>query len=164
MRMPCHTFGAAVLRASSVVLVLAVAMGCGSDPDQGGRLTQPESTSNQSMTADALTFGGIVLPPSATVLGVRGDKGIDQLYVLAIAVDRPGIDVLLTGSGFTKPLQPGRRVRMSPVAGFDPDNGTDIASAQDRRTLEGAAAVSREVLVDLSDPQKPVVHWWLFTT
>ena len=53
---------------------------------------------------------------------------------------------------------------MSPVAGFDPDNGTDIASAQDRWTLEGATPVSREVLVDLSDPQKPVVHWWLFTT
>ncbi len=145
-----------MLRVTLVVLLLAAAVGCG--------VTQPEPTSSQAVAADALAFGGIVLPPSAEVLGARGDKGIDQLYVLAISVDRSGVDALLTGSQFTTPLQPGRRVRMSPLDGFDPDNGTDIASAQDRRPVDGGPAVSREVLVDLSDPQKPVVHWWVFTT
>lgn len=108
-------------------------------------------------TSEALAFGGIVLPPGADVLGVRGDKGVDQLYTVAIAVDSADVPELLDESGFTTPLQPGRQVHMPPVADREP--GADIASAQDRR-----GAVTREVLVDRTDPARPVVTWWLFTT
>ncbi|MGC7094736.1 hypothetical protein ACPZ19_08735 [Amycolatopsis lurida] len=114
----------------------------------------------------ALDFGGIVLPPGAEVLGVLDERGIDQLYALAIAVEPDTVDSLLAGSGFTKELEPGRQVFLPPVPGFDPDRGTDIASAQDALPAGRArpAKVTREVLLDRADPDRPVVHLWLFTT
>jgi hypothetical protein len=129
-------------------------------------MPQRGSTGTTVDPTEALNFGGIVLPPSAKVLGVEGDKGIDQIYRLAVEVDPGSVDTLLSGSKFTTPLEKGRRVSMTPVQGFDPDNGTDIASAQDSLPPEGERkqTVFREILVDRTNPAQPIVHLWLFTT
>lgn len=115
---------------------------------------------------EALQFGGVVLPPSATVLGVREESGQDTLFVLAIALEAREIDDLLSGSGFTAQLQPGARVFMPPVEGFDPNSGTDVASGEDRLSAGSGRTqgVNRTVLVNRSDPAAPIVHIWLFTT
>ncbi|UVS81675.1 hypothetical protein [Actinokineospora sp. UTMC 2448] len=107
--------------------------------------------------SEALAFGGVVLPPDADVLGVRGEKGVDQLYILAVAVEAADVPTMLAESGFATSLEPGRQVHMAPIDGHAP--GADVASAQDRR-----GRVIREVLVDRTDPARPIVHWWLFTT
>ncbi|MGH8910099.1 MAG: hypothetical protein ACRD0K_27285 [Egibacteraceae bacterium] len=124
------------------------------------------ATTDQATITEALRFGGIVLPPTATVLGVHSDKGIDQLYRLVLQIDPGSVDALLSGSGFTTPLEAGRQVFMSPVEGFTPASPTKVASAQD--TLpprdDRDQTVTREVLVDSSDPARTLVHLWLFTT
>jgi hypothetical protein len=98
-----------------------------------------------------------VLPPTATVLAVQGDRGIDQLYRLAVRVDPGAVAELLSGSSFTTSLERGRRVFMPPLPGFDPDNGREIASAHDTLPAgEGRARpVNREILVDHSIPAQP---------
>jgi hypothetical protein len=118
------------------------------------------------MVAEALEFGGIELPPSATVLGVESEAGANTLYRLAIRIEPGSVDRTLADSGFMAELQQGRRVFMPPVAGFDLDSGGGIASAQDRfRSGDGGElTVIREILVDRSDPAAPIVHLWLFTT
>lgn len=58
-------------------------------------------TTDQAVTDEALRFGGIVLPPSARVLGVQHDKGIDQRYRLAIGINPNAVETLLSGSRFT---------------------------------------------------------------
>jgi hypothetical protein len=151
------------------MLALGIVTGaCGSSPGQEDRMS-PSSTFNattEATIAEALTFGGIILPPSAKVLGVDRSKGMDQRFTLAVETDPASVDALLSGSKFTAPLQPGRKVFMPSIQGFNPDNGTDIASAQDRLPPEGdrTHTVTREILVDRTNATKPVVHLWLFTT
>jgi hypothetical protein len=154
----------------SVILALALTA-CGSDvPSQENRMPphgpSDTATNDNSLATEALSFGGIVLPPSAKVLAVDTDRGIDQIYRLAVEVDPGSIDTLLSGSTFTSPLEQGRKVFMPALQGFDPDNGSDIASAQDRLPPQGQRKnyVAREILVDRTNPAKPVVHLWLFTT
>jgi hypothetical protein len=154
----------------SAILALALTA-CGSDvPNQENRMPprgpSDTATNDNSLAAEALSFGGIVLPPSAKVLAADTDRGIDQQYRLAVEVDPNSIDALLSGSTFTTPLEHGRKVFMPALHGFDPDNGTDIASAQDRLPPQGQRKnyVSREILVDRTNPAKPVIHLWLFTT
>ena len=86
--------------------------------------------------------------------------------VLAVRVDAGSVDALLSGSRFVAQLQPGRRVFIPPVEGFEPNAGNDIASAQDRLAPQGERrnAVTREVLVNRSAADGPVVHIWLYTT
>jgi len=128
----------------------------------GASAAQPD----QATTEEAMRFSGIVLPSTAQVLGIEHNKGIDQIYKLAIAVDRDSIATLLENSDFTKPLQPGRRVFLAPVEGFGPITSTDVASAQDR--LESAdgkgPTVTRDILVDRGDLDRPVIHIWAYTT
>ncbi|MBP2182966.1 hypothetical protein [Amycolatopsis magusensis] len=124
------------------------------------------STPAAAALESALDFGGIVLPPGAEVLGVLDQRGIDQLYALAVALGPDTVDGLLRASGFGGELEPGRQVFLPPVPGFDPDRGTDIASAQDALPAGRArrARVIREVLVDRGELGRPIVHIWLFTT
>ncbi|SHH00876.1 hypothetical protein [Streptoalloteichus hindustanus] len=119
---------------------------------------------DQASITEALTFGGIVLPPSATVLGVQGQKGIDQLYVLAVRMPPEAVDTLLATSKFTKPLDRTNRGSMSPLPGLT--LGTDLAWAQDSLPPgEGRKhEVFREVTVDRTDKTQSTVHLWLFNT
>ncbi|MFI6027177.1 hypothetical protein [Amycolatopsis magusensis] len=124
------------------------------------------STPAAEALESALDFGGIVLPPGAEVLGVLDQRGIDQLYALAVALGPDTVDGLLRASGFGAELEPGRQVFLPPVPGFDPDRGTDIASAQDALPAGRLrpARVTREVLVDRGEPARPVAHLWFYTT
>jgi hypothetical protein len=124
------------------------------------------ATNDNSLATEALSFGGIVLPPAAKVLGADYTKGIDLAYRVAIEIDSGSVDALLSASQFTTPLEPGRKVFMPALDGFDPDNGSDIASAQDRLAPQGQRKhyVAREILVDRTNSAKLVVHLWLFTT
>ncbi len=154
----------------SVVLALTLAVtACGADPDTETRLPRNSpsgSATNDNLAAEALSFGGIVLPPAAKVIGVDYNKGIDLIYRVAIEIDSGSVDTLLSASQFTTPLEQGRKVFMPALDGFDPDNGSDIASAQDRLPPQGERKyyAAREILVDRTNPVKPVVHLWLFTT
>jgi hypothetical protein len=113
---------------------------------------------------EALRFGGIVAPASARVLGVQYESGIDQLY--RIAIDPDSIPSLLSASRFTPPLETGSRPSMRPVDGFGLGPATAVSSASDTLAPEGDRknTIERQVAVDRSDPAKPLVHLWLFTT
>jgi hypothetical protein len=156
---------------ATVAALLALAVtACGSGSPQEDRLPNDRpsetTTTNSDLAAQAMAFGGIVLPPSAKVLAATETKAIDQLYTLAIEIGPNSTDTFLSGSKFTTPLTPGRKVFMPPALGFDPNNSSDIASAQDRLLPEGQRthAVTREILIDRGNPAKPIVHLWLFTT
>lgn len=123
-------------------------------------------TTDQAMIDDAIRFGGVVLPTSAKVLGVQHDKGIDQRYRLAIEINSDSLQSLLSGSGFITPLEPDSGPFMQPIEGFDLKAATAVSSATDSLAPDGerTSTVFRQVAVDSSDPAKPVVHMWLFTT
>lgn len=126
----------------------------------------PEPTTEQALVDEALRFGGIVLPPSATVLGVARSRGLDTLYTLAVEVDSGEVDQMLAESQFTPPLQQGYPVHMDPAVDIAIGSGPDIESAQHRLPPADGRTVSvvRKVLVDHSDPERTVVHLWLFDT
>ncbi|RZQ62146.1 hypothetical protein [Amycolatopsis suaedae] len=142
------------------LLMLLVA--CGAEPGS----PRGEEPADPAAVEQALRIGHIVLPPGTQVLGAQADRGIDQLYRLAVAVEPASVEPLLTGSGFTTPLERGRKVFTPGVEGFHPDNGSDIASAEDRLPPQPGTpdVVTREVLVDRTDPARPVVHWWIVGT
>ena len=123
-------------------------------------------TTDQAVIDEALRFGGIALPPSAKVLGVQYDKGIDQRYRLAIGIDPNSVETLLSGSEFTTPLEPDPGPFMAPVDGFDLTTAITVSSTSDTLAPQGerTSTVFRRVAVDRSDPAEPVVHLWLFTT
>lgn len=123
-------------------------------------------TTDQAVIDEALRFGGIVLPPSARVLGVQYDKGIDQRYRLAVGIEPNSVETLLSGSGFTTALEPDPGPFMAPVEGFDLATATAVSSTSDTLAPHGerTSTVFRRVAVDRSDPADPVVHLWLFTT
>ncbi|MGH3520424.1 MAG: hypothetical protein ACRDQ7_24180 [Haloechinothrix sp.] len=142
---------------------------CSFGPEQEERMPYPNAnsvTTDKATVSEALSFGGIVLPPGARVLGVQSNKSMDQLHRVVVEVEPAAVDTLLSGSGFTTPLKPGRQVFMSPVDGFTPGSATKIASAQDNISPEAnrKQTVTREVLVDRNDPLKVRVFLWLFTT
>lgn len=124
------------------------------------------ATTDSATITEALQFGGIVLPPSVQVLGVQHDKGIDQRYRLAIAAVPDSVDVLLSESGFIAPLEADPGPFMAPVDGFDLTSATAVSATSDTLAPQGerTSTVFRRVAVDRSDPTKPIVHLWLFTT
>lgn len=156
----------------AVMLMLGVAAtttACGTEPGQEDRMRHSGSTgvrTDQAMIDEALRFGGIALPPSARVLGVQYDKGIDQRYRLAIRIDPNSVETLLSRSGFTTPLEPDPGPFMAPVEGFDLTTATTVSSTNDTLAPQGerTSTVFRRVAVDRSNPKEPVVHLWLFTT
>jgi hypothetical protein len=156
----------------AVMLTLGVAAtttACGTEPGQEDRMRHSGSTgvtTDQAVIDEALRFGGITLPPSARVLGVQYDKGIDQRYRLAIGIDPNSVETLLSRSGFTTPLEPDPGPFMAPVDGFDLTTATTVSSTSNTLAPQGerSSTVFRRVAVDRSDPAEPVVHVWLFTT
>jgi hypothetical protein len=157
---------------TAVMLTLGIAAtttACGTEPGQENRMRQSGSTgvtTDQAVIDEALRFGGITLPPSARVLGVQYDKGIDQRYRLAIWIEPNSVETLLSGSGFTTPLEPDPGPFMAPVDGFDLTTATTVSSTSDTLAPQGerTSTVFRRVAVDRSDPAESVVHLWLFTT
>ncbi|MGH3912027.1 MAG: hypothetical protein ACRDTC_01245 [Pseudonocardiaceae bacterium] len=124
------------------------------------------ATTDPATITEALQFGGVVLPPSVHVLGAQHDKGIDQRYRLAISAVPDSVDALLSESGFSTPLAADLGPFMAPVDGFVLTSTTAVSSTSDTLAPQGerTSTVFRRVAVDRSDPTKPVVHLWLFTT
>lgn len=160
------TVGTPKSRCSAIVLTLALAIiACSANPEP--KVHVPPASVDGPLTAEALSFGEIVLPLSARVLAVNADRGINRSYRLAIEVPPDSVATLLSGSNFTEPLLPGRRMLMPALSGFDPPIAADVESAQDRLPVEEgrrANGVTREVLVEQIDPARSVVHFWLFVT
>ncbi len=125
-----------------------------------------EVTTDPATIEEALRFGGIALPPSARVLGVQHDKGIDQRYRLAIGIDPQSVEALLSESRFTTPPEPDPGPFMAPVDGFDLAASTTVSSISDTLAPQGerTSTVFRRVAIDRRDPAEPIVHLWLFTT
>lgn len=133
------------------------------------RMTQRPSggvTTDPVTISAALQFGGIVLPPSALVLGVQHDSGIDERYRMAVRLAGDEVPELLAGSGFAAPLAADAGPFPASVAGFDLSTAQNTQAASDS-LAPGAGRLStvfREIVVDHSSPAAPVVHLWLFTT
>ncbi len=114
----------------------------------------------------ALELGGIVAPPSAEVLGVAHDAGIDDQYRFALGLPPGDVAVLMAESGFTTPLTPDAGPYNDVVDGFDLSTATDVVATEDRLEPEAdrTQTVYRKVVVDRSDPARSVAHFWVFTT
>jgi hypothetical protein len=151
-----------------IVPGIATASGCAFTEVEEERMQStdaPASGSEQSLVNEALQFSGVVLPPGAEVLGVTEESGLDQLYALAIAVDQDSAEALLAGSGFHAQMRPGQRVFLPPVPGFEPNASGNISSGQDKFQPDGdRPVVNRKILVDRTDPARPTMHIWAFTT
>jgi hypothetical protein len=131
-------------------------------------MSQPGSTrvtTDQATAEEALRFGDIVQPPSAKILGVQLDKGINERYRLVIEVHPDDVQELLSRSGFNAPLVPDSGPFMEPVAGFNLKAATAVLSAEDSLPPNNGRrkTVFRRVAVDRSNPSKSIVHLWLFT-
>lgn len=158
----------AVSTLAAAVAVLSTTA-CGPTSNQEGGMPQRGSSApapDQTTIADALSFSGIVLPASATVVGAQHDRGIDERYRLAIRLNPADIDPLLTGSGFTTALLPDPGPYQQPVDGYTLDGATNVTSAEDNLPAGGdrKRSVFRHVALDRSDPDNPVMYWWIFTT
>lgn len=154
-----------MILATALAVLVGATVACAPASRQEEPAEQPP-TPDPALVAEALRFGGVVLPPGATVLAAESERGVDQLYRVAVQVDPESVPALLTESGFAAPLREGRPVFMPPVGGFDLSESTDVASNQDQLPPDGDrdTTVTREILVDRSDPAAPVIHLWLFTT
>jgi hypothetical protein len=155
----------------AVLLVMAVLTGCGGvEVDVRGegdrsRTAADSSTPNPESTAEALRFGELTLPPSAEVVWVGSERGLDRLYLLVIELDPGEVDQLLADSGFTVALQEQQPVHLVAPPGYDLDRIEDFASAQDRLDpTDDHPEVFRQVLIDRDNPDRTRVFWWLFTT
>lgn len=118
-----------------IVTSIATVSGCAFTEAEEERMQStntPTSGPEQSLVNEALRFSGVVLPPGAEVLGAAEESGLDQLYVLAIAVDEGSVGALLAGSGFHAQLQPGQHVFLAPAPGFEPNASGNISSGQDK--------------------------------
>lgn len=144
----------------AALLVAGVAMisGC------AGGEAREDHPPDAAHVNDALAFSGIAMPPGTRVLGVDGEHGLDQMYKLAVSVDAQAVDRMLTDSGLTVALVPGRQPSQPPVDGVA--LGSVVASASDELPPGPGreSTVFREILVDRTDPAKPVVHVWAHTT
>lgn len=125
-----------------------------------------QATTDQATVDEALRFGGIVLSPSAKILGVQFDKGIDERYRLAIEANPEDVQALLSRSGFNAPLVPDSGPFMEPVDGFDLNAAAAVFSTEDSlpSSSERPNMVFRRVAVDHGNPAKSMVYLWLFTT
>ncbi|CAM04817.1 hypothetical protein SACE_5631 [Saccharopolyspora erythraea NRRL 2338] len=112
------------------------------------------------VVAEASALSGVIPPPHAQVLGAACERGRDQLCKFAVAVDAAQLEPLLAASDFTAELVPGKSASMLPVEGVEP--GPRIASGEDQVVHQQTA--NREILVDRTNPARPVVHVWAFTT
>src|SRR5690606_10936831 len=157
----CYAAGWKVAALALATVMAGALVACGFGPGREGGAKPDEER-----VEEALEFGRIVLPSSAVILGIEIDDGLDTLHLLAIRREPGGVDRMLSDSRFTADLEPGRLDSMPTVAGVELGDVDRIASAQDTIRSGGGAGLwaHREVLVDRTDPEAPVVHLWLFTT
>jgi hypothetical protein len=150
-----------------VLLALATLLlaACSPTPNREDRMS-PSPTTDQATTAEALRFGGIAAPPSAKVLGVQHDRGIDERYRVVMSVSPGDVTALLSGSGFTAKPQPDSPPYQASVDGHDLSEATSVESVEDSLPPGDGRTrtVFRQVSIDRTDPAKPLVHLWLFTT
>jgi hypothetical protein len=142
---------------------------CTDTPDQeDSRMSQSHSSpvTDQAAADEALRFGGIVAPPSAKVLGVQSDKGIDQRYRIVLRIPPSDVPMLLAASHFTVQLVPDAGPFQSSVSGLDLTMATSVRSGEDSIPPGDGRSqtVFRQIAIDESDPTISTVHLWLFTT
>jgi hypothetical protein len=154
-----------VTRAVLLMLATVLLAACSPAPNREDRMS-PSPTTDQATTAEALRFGGIVAPPSAKVLGVQHDQGIDERYRVVMSVSPDDVATLLSGSGFTARPQPDSPPYQASVDGYDLSKATSVESAEDSLPPGDGRTrtIFRQVSIDHTDPANPVVHFWLFTT
>ncbi|HEY8371414.1 MAG TPA: hypothetical protein VIL00_01595 [Pseudonocardiaceae bacterium] len=153
---------------TAVLVAGLVVTGCGGGPGQADTTAQRQDTptADPALVDEALRFGGIVLPPSAQVLGVHHERGPDQLYRLVLRVDADELPTLLAASQFTTQLTAGATPLPHPIDGFELDGTKTLRSGKDSLPPGDGRThlVFREIVIDETDPASPLVHLWLFTT
>ncbi|MER5394942.1 hypothetical protein [Saccharopolyspora sp. NPDC002686] len=140
-----------------VLLVLAVFGVIGLSGCSGSGEAEPS-------VDEALAFTGLVVPQGSEVVAFDAEHGIDSRYRLAVAVNADAVDRLLADSQFSAPLEQGRAAIQAPLPQVS--IGTDIASATDELPPGPGRPTEahRELLLDRSNPARPVIHVWAFTT
>ncbi|MGW1679340.1 hypothetical protein [Saccharopolyspora sp. NPDC002376] len=140
-----------------VLLVMAVVGVIGLSGCSGSGESEPSAE-------EVLAFTGLVVPPGSEVVAFDAEHGIDSRYRLAVAVDPGAVDRLLADSQFNVPLEQGRAATQDPLP--QTSIGTDLASATDELPAGPGRPneAHRELLLDRSNPDRPVVHVWAFTT
>lgn len=118
------------------------------------------SDPDPELVAEAIRFCELVTPPDAVATALTYDYWQDNLFGITAVIPPASVDVLLRDSRFTQPLEPGRTLYGSMADGSEVPAGPAVASAQQR--LPGPPArpwlLTRNVLVDRSDPGQAVVH------
>lgn len=150
---------------AALMLVAACTAGSG---EGGVRVTESERQTvgaDPAVVSAALEFGGIVLPASATVLGVQHDRGVDERYRVVLRLPEGDVAGLLSGSGFAAAPVADTGPFPATVDGFELEAsaGTEAVSDSVSPGDGRAGTVFREVVVDRAGTE-PVIHLWLFTT
>lgn len=155
--------------AGTIVALAAGMVACFGPTDANeDRMTRQPTTQaspDPETIATALRFGGISLPPSATVLAVAHDTGIDERYRLVATLPATDLQRFLTESGFATPPSESGGPFQDTIAGYDlPATGVQSASDSLPPADGRTRTVFRELAIDRRTADRPAVHLWLFTT
>ncbi|HEX7243196.1 MAG TPA: hypothetical protein VF263_23125 [Longimicrobiaceae bacterium] len=102
------------------------------------------------------------LPPGARDVHVHTETGIDSMVMLRFAIDAGELGAFLASAGFTEPL----REELRP---FTPSDSEGLAWWHPERATRARGGHradedrASEVMVDLTDPEHPVVYLKTFT-
>ncbi|WP_424806410.1 hypothetical protein [Rhodococcus sp. 27YEA15] len=148
-----------------LIAIAVCASGCGGEPGDADSRSPRHSTGTVAdITAEAVEFGGIVIPDGVTVLAADFDSGIDMRYRLTLRTDPEGLTQFLAASNFTAPLTKMYRIYGSPIAGPPLDTSPSLVKTADRIQRPNGQYVSRTVTIDERDATTRYVHLQLFTT
>ncbi|MBY8859927.1 hypothetical protein K7711_25890 [Nocardia sp. CA2R105] len=107
---------------------------------------------------EASDYGGIVLPPKATLLAARSTDNRVIIYQLAISTDPQGLTELLTASKFTAPLTRTTYQSEHAIAGPPLQTSPSLVRAYDYYSRPDGKHVNRTIVVDERDSSTRYVH------
>jgi hypothetical protein len=156
MRRVTHAAVSPVLAAAALVTTISLT-GCG----HLGTHVEQRSNPDPELVAEAIRFCELMTPPDVVVTAVTYDFWQDDSVGITAVMPPGSVEVLLRDSKFTEPLEPGGTLHgSSPADGSEIPTGPTVTSAQER--LPGPPArpepLTRNVLVDRSDPGQALVH------
>jgi hypothetical protein len=126
-----------------------------------GTHIEQRSDPDPELVAEAILFCELSTPPDVVVTAVTYHFWQDDSFEITAVMPPGSVDALLRDSRFTEPLEPGGTLSGSmPADGSEIPTGPAVTSAQEQ--LPGPPArpepLTRNVLVDRSDPGQAVVH------
>lgn len=141
-----HSRAIRVLAVSLAVMLLGA---CGSGVDNAAADLTPEE-----QVELVEEFVGVTLPDSTAELEVSHWVGIDEAVAARFSLDRNDLDPFLASGDFEAPPRAGvRTVFVGEQLGWQLDNIEHMLGHE-----ELVDSFSRQLLIDVDDPQRPVVY------